>query len=95
MVQWLKICLSVQGHGFDPWPRKIPQVTEQRGPCATTLSWSFGACNLLREKPPQREAHTPQLEKAFAEVKTESSKNKKKKIEVRRAYYIWPKTADY
>ena len=24
VVQWLGIRLSVQGHGFDPWPEKFP-----------------------------------------------------------------------
>ena len=24
------------GHGFNPWPRKIPQAVEQLSPCATT-----------------------------------------------------------
>ena len=31
------------GHGFEPWPRKIPQATEQLSPCATTTEpvlWS-------------------------------------------------------
>ena len=25
-----------RGHGFDPWPRKIPHASEQPRPCATT-----------------------------------------------------------
>ena len=36
VAQWLRICLPVQGHGFDPWSRKIPHAAEQLSPCATT-----------------------------------------------------------
>ena len=36
VVQWLRICLPMQGHGFDPWAGKIPHAAEQLNPCTTT-----------------------------------------------------------
>ena len=36
VAQWLRICLPMQGHVFDPWPAKIPHVAEQLNPCAAT-----------------------------------------------------------
>ena len=35
VVHWLRIHLPMQGTGFDPWSRKIPNGTEQLSPCAT------------------------------------------------------------
>ena len=32
---WESAC-KCRGHGFEPWPRKIPQAAEQLSPCATT-----------------------------------------------------------
>ena len=29
---WLRICLLMQGHGFEPWSGKIPHAAEQLGP---------------------------------------------------------------
>ena len=29
VVQWIRICLPIQGHEFDPWSRKIPHGWEQ------------------------------------------------------------------
>ena len=31
-----RICLPMQGNGFEPWSRKIPHAAEQLSPCATT-----------------------------------------------------------
>ena len=36
VAQWLRICLPMQGHGFEPWSGKIPHAAEQLSPCATT-----------------------------------------------------------
>ena len=36
VAQWLRICLPMQGHGFEPWSGKIPHAVEQLGPWATT-----------------------------------------------------------
>ena len=36
VAQWLRIHLPMQGHGFEPWSRKIPHAAEQLSPCATT-----------------------------------------------------------
>ena len=36
VAQWLRICLPMQGHGFEPWSGKIPHAAEQLGPWATT-----------------------------------------------------------
>ena len=36
VAQWLRICLPMQGHRFEPWSRKIPHATEQLSLCATT-----------------------------------------------------------
>ena len=32
VAQWLRICLLMRGHRFEPWSGKIPQATEQLGP---------------------------------------------------------------
>ena len=34
VVEWIRICLPMQGHGFDPWSGKIPRAAEQLSPCA-------------------------------------------------------------
>ena len=36
VAQWLRIRLPMQGHGFKPWPRKIPHAVEQLSLRATT-----------------------------------------------------------
>ena len=54
MVQWLRSCLPVQGHGFNPWSRKIPHGTEQLSRCIA----NYRACTPQLEKPRQREAYT-------------------------------------
>ena len=41
-----------RGQRFDPWSRKMPQVTEQLRPCAPiTEPWSARACALQQEEP--------------------------------------------
>ena len=35
VVQWLRICLPMQGTRFKPWSGKIPHAVEQLGPWAT------------------------------------------------------------
>ena len=32
VAQWLRICLPMQGHGFEPWSGKIPHAAERLGP---------------------------------------------------------------
>ena len=32
VAQWLRICLPMQGHGFEPWSGKIPYAAERLGP---------------------------------------------------------------
>ena len=32
MAQWLRICLPVQGTGFEPWSGRVPHAAEQLGP---------------------------------------------------------------
>ena len=52
MVQWLRICLAMKGHQFDPWFRKIPHSTEQLSPRATTTEPTYPRARaLLQEKP--------------------------------------------
>ena len=66
MVQWLRICLLMQGHGFNPWSRKIPCAMGQLNPCATTTKPTGPrACALQKKKPPQWEAHALQLESSL------------------------------
>ena len=36
VAQWLRICLPLQVHRFEPWSGKIPHAAEQLRPCATT-----------------------------------------------------------
>ena len=36
VAQWLRICLPMQGHRFEPWSGRIPHATEQLSLCATT-----------------------------------------------------------
>ena len=58
--------------GFNPWPGKIPRAMEQLSPCAP-LSLCPGARALRQEKPPQWEAHTPQLESSPRSPQLEES----------------------
>ena len=36
VAQWIRICLPLQGHGFDTWSGKIPCALEQLSPRTTT-----------------------------------------------------------
>ena len=36
VVQWLRICLPMQGREFDPWSGKIPHASGQLNLCAAT-----------------------------------------------------------
>ena len=36
LLQWLRIHLTVKGHGFDPWSGKIPHAAQLLSPGATT-----------------------------------------------------------
>ena len=36
VVQWLRICLPMQGHGLKPWSGKSPHAMEELSPCTTT-----------------------------------------------------------
>ena len=44
MIQWLRICLLIEGHGCVLWSGKIPLVLEQLSPCTATPE----ACALER-----------------------------------------------
>jgi len=73
---------------FDPWPGKILHATEQLNPCATTIEPVLlepGNCNYWmkpaqprarapqQEKPPQWEAHAPQLQSCPCSLQLEKS----------------------
>ena len=73
MVQWLWICLLMQGYGFDSWSGRVPHVIEQLSPCATIAeAWASRDHTLQEEATAMRSPHTPtrkwpplsQLEKA-------------------------------
>ena len=52
VVKWLGVHWSMQGHGFDPWSRKIPHGAEQLSLCTTTAEARVpGAGALQQEKP--------------------------------------------
>ena len=36
VVQWLRVCLAMQGHQFSLWSGKIPYAKQQLNPCTTT-----------------------------------------------------------
>ena len=57
VAQWQRICLPMKETWFNPWFRKIPFSAEQLSLCATTIEPML--CN--KQKPPQWEAHAPQL----------------------------------
>ena len=49
MVQWLRICLPMQGTLFDPWSRDIPRAMEQ----PRLLKPESPRARILQEKLPQ------------------------------------------
>ena len=55
--------LILRGHGFDPWSGKIPHVTEQLSPHATTTELPSRAREpqLLSLRASTTEAHAPEL----------------------------------
>ena len=55
VVQWLRICLPMQGHWSDPWSETT--TTEAKCP---------RACAPEQEKPPQKEAYALKLERSPA-----------------------------
>ena len=67
MVQGLKILLLMQEtQVFEPWSGKIPCVSGQLSPCATTTeACSPRACASQEEKSLQREAWALQLESSL------------------------------
>ena len=67
VAQLLRICLPMQGHGFEPWSGKIPHAAEQLSPCATTTEpacrnyWSSrtqSPCSATREATARRSQRT-------------------------------------
>ena len=63
VVQWLRICLPVQGHGFSSRSGEMPQAAGQLSLCANTTEpalWSPRAANTEASEPracaPQRGA---------------------------------------
>ena len=67
LVQCLRIHLAMQRtlvlDWEDPWSGNIPHVLKQQSPCTTTTEPECPkVCVLQQEKPPQGEAHAPQLE---------------------------------
>ena len=63
VVQWLRICLPMQGTRFDPWSGKIPPALGQLSMCATTPEPARCEPVLCNDKPPQWEAGVLQLQK--------------------------------
>ena len=74
VAQWQRIC-RCRRHGFYPWSGKIPHTMGQLCPCTTAAEPAlYSSCATRteahgprayapqQEKPPQREAHTLQLE---------------------------------
>ena len=62
VVQWIESSCHCRGHRFDPRPERIPHATEQLSPCTTATEVRVPrARSPQQEKPPQCEAHTPQL----------------------------------
>ena len=69
-IQWLRVCLPMQGLRFDAWSGEIRHALGQPSPCARTPeTWCARACARRHEKPPRWEACAPQLEKAHAQDK--------------------------
>ena len=73
-VQWLRICLPMQGTWFDPWSGRIPHAPGSPS-AASTEAHALRDCARWQEKPlqweawarpPARSPHLPQLEKARA-----------------------------
>ena len=48
LAQWLRICLQIQGHGFDPWSGKIPHAMGVTEPMR---------CNSRSPQAPKPELH--------------------------------------
>ena len=81
----------MQGTWFDPWSRKFPLAAEQLSlvghnywahPLEPTSDnyWASAclrACAPQQEKPPQWEAHTPQLEKVHEQQQRPRAAKKK------------------
>ena len=64
MVQWIRICLPVQGSGVQSLVKKIPRALAQLSSCATTTEPRSRARAPKQGKPLQGEAWVPQLGKA-------------------------------
>ena len=75
VVQWLRICLAVQGTPVQSLVQEDPNALGQRSPCATTTEAHAPRIHALQqEKPLKQEAHAPQLEKGpHAATKTQRS----------------------
>ena len=78
---WGATC-QVRGHGFSPWPRKIPDAAAN--PCTTATEPVFQSHGLQQEKrhkkpTPQREnsPHCTQLEKDFTQQRRPSTAKSK------------------
>ena len=75
VAQWIRIC-QCRGHGFDPWPEKIPHAAEKLSPWTTCCNYrslcAWSPCSSTREATATRSPSTavksspslPQLEKA-------------------------------
>lgn len=55
VVQWVRTCLPLQGHGLDPWAGKVPHATEQLSLAATPTE-----AGALEPRATATAAHTPE-----------------------------------
>ena len=55
----------MQGHRFNPWSRKIAYASGLLRPCTTSTEAQTSRAHVPQQKkPPQQEAHAPQLERS-------------------------------
>ena len=57
MAQWVRICLLMREHGFEPWSGKIPHAAERLGPWATTTAHLEPVLRNKRDHDSERPAH--------------------------------------
>ena len=58
VVQWLRICLTVQGTCVQSQLGKIPRAVGQQSPCTTTTRGAQSLCSTTREAAAMRSPHT-------------------------------------
>ena len=84
MVEWLRICLPVQGTELNPWSWKTPHALEQLGPCTPQREPECPEPVLCKERPRREQPAHGNEEQPPHRSRDSAQPKIKEKMKVRR-----------